>query len=259
MSIKIYEAYRLRRGVDLFGLLWEVKREAQRRIQERLKKIFMDVLQGRSHTAYLQLKEQEGLFKAWVHDKHKENSEKAYTLGLYTKWVEEECPPEFRVEEGVFPVSNEEVLKVARPEGNWTEGIHPGVFDIDAWALAKYGEQLNHFQRNPWALDVCVTARRCRDRFYLIPYCERTSLLTGCLNFMENDERLDDFSYWNNSDRPEEVTSQDWTWRATVWNELTVPERWAEFLVLDILSWHGWSEVSPMIEIAQEQQEGNAW
>lgn len=256
MSIKIYEAYRLRKGADLFAFLWEVKREGQRRAQKRLKRIFEDVLEGRSHTAYLQLKEQESLFGAWLREKHGEDSPKTRTLALYAKWMKEECPPEFRIEEGVLTVSNEEVLRTAKRDA--TEGMRPGVYDVDAWALFKYGEQLTRFERSIWALDVCVSARRYRDRFYLIPYCDDACLLTGSLDFMKDDERLEDFSYWNNSDRPKEMTSRDWAWRATVWNELTEHDRWLDFVTLDIVSWHGWSQVSPMIEIVREQFNGRA-
>jgi hypothetical protein len=253
MSIKIYEAYRLRRGIDLFSLLWDVKREGQRQAQTRLKRIFETVLDGRSHTAYLKLQEQENLFRAWAHDEHGKDPGTDVTLGLYAKWLRDECPPEFRVEENTLSVSDQEVLAMAKRDA--TEGMRPGVFDVDAWALAKYGEQRNQYDRNLWALDVCVTTRRCRDRFYLIPYCDHMCLLRGCLDFMRDDERLEDFSYWNNTDKPEEVTSQAWTWRGTVWNELTKPERWSEFVVLDVVSWEGWSQVSPMMGLLREQYE----
>jgi|GEM_PF-5076103 len=253
MSIKIYEAYRLKKQVDPFPLLWDLKGEGQRRARERLRKIFEDVLEGRSHTAHLQIREQQGLFTAWARENHGEELEKtpSLSLSLYAKWEKEHCPPEFRVAAGIYPASNEEVLTAARRDA--AEGMRPGIFDVDAWALAKYGEQLARFERNAWALDTCVAARRFRDRFYLIPYCDRACLLAGCLEFMQTDGRLEDFSYWNNSDRPEEVTSQDWAWRATVWNELTDHDKWLEFVTLDVVSWHGWPQVSPMMEIARER------
>jgi hypothetical protein len=253
VSIKVYDAYRVAKGADPFEVLWSTKRRAQADAKKRLIPMFHDILDGRSHSAHLRRQEKDKLFKAWAREHHDED-DRGNAAALYMKWLKEECPPELDAkdgEHGVYGVSNEEILTAGKRE--IAEGVKPGVFDVDAWMHAKYGEQLTRYQRDLWALDVAVTMRRYRGTFYLIPYCDRACLFGKLLDFMADDERLEDFGYWNNTDPPEDVSSQAWTWRGTVWNDLTKDELWAEYVTVDIVSWPGWSDVSPMMDVARER------
>lgn len=252
MSIKVYEAYRVARGTDPFDLLWDIKRRAQAEARAKLAVRFHDILDGKSHTNHLRLQEQDKLFKAWLNEHHPD-AESRDVFRLYGEWGREHCPDELRTDGNVLSVSNEEVLRAGKREVGG--GVKPSVFDVDMWMMKKYGEQLTNYQRNPWALDVAVTMRRYRNRFYLVPYCDRACLLRGTLDFMAEDERLEDFSYWNNTDPPDEVSSQQWAWRGTVWNDLTEHERWSEHLTLDIVSWMGWNDVSPALDVARSRNE----
>lgn len=250
MSIKVYEAYRVAKGTDPFDVLWDIKRRGQAAAKAKLTTVFRDVLDGRSHTTHLRLREQDALFAAWVRE-HREPDEKINVLRLYSNWAREDCPEELKTEEGVYAVGNEEVLTASKRAAEG--GAKPGAFDVDDWMHKKYGEQLTRLERDTWALDVAVTMRRYKNRFYLIPYCDRACLLGGILDFMGNDERLEEFGYWNNTDPPEELSSQQWAWRGTVWRHLTEHEKWTEFVTIDIVSWTGWSDVSPMMDMLRER------
>jgi len=254
VSIKVYEAYRVARGVDPYELLWEIKRRGQEAARERLVRMARDILDGRSHTEHLKLKQQDALFKRWLEKHHPGETTEELARNLlsrYSEWAEKECPAELRREPQIYAVGNDEVVEAGR--GDPGQGIKPGVFEIDAWMMKRYGEQLTELRRHEWSLDTTVTMRRFRNRFYLIPYCDSACLLGHILDFMATDERLEEFGYWNNTDRPKEVTPSQWAWRSTVWTALTEHDRWPEFVAVDVVSWAGWSYVSPMMHVARER------
>lgn len=257
MSLKVYEAYRVQEGLDPYPVLWEIQRRGRENIKRKLRKVFSDISEGISHAEHLKSVKQNKLFAAWLKEKYPGRED---MMGLplfrdYREWSETECPEEIRRLEGVLAVSNDEVFKKGkRPEKVGTDET-PGVFDIDSWAKVMYGEQLARYERDLWALDVSVTVRVFDGRYYLIPYCDRVSLVDGVLEFMQDMEELEDFSYWNNTDRPEEVGEEEWEARASVWWHFSEGENWTRYLTLDVLSWETWSEVSPMRDAALEAVE----
>lgn len=247
MSTKVYEAYRIREGHDPFRVLWEIQRRGREGARQRLAKLYRDVLEGRSQEEHRKQQEQDKLFTAWLKEKHGDGERDHFSfLHEYYTWAHSECPPELKTSADVYAVSNEEILAAALSKKKEA----PGVFEVDCWARAQYGEQLTKHEKHPWALDVAVTVRTLDGRFYLIPYCEDSCLLSGILKFMETMEELEDFFYWNNTDPPDEVTEPEWEARGDVWYHFTGGDRWAEFLTLEIVSWMGWPEVSPLIEMA---------
>lgn len=250
MSIKIYEAYRVREGVDPFDLLWDLKRKGQLEAKKRLAKIFQDVLDGRSQEAHEKHAEQSKLFTAWVQEKHKPG-EKVNVMSLYLEWAKEHCPPELRTPKDVISVGNQEIFEHAKRTDK-TDEDKPNVFDIDGWMLAQYGETLAKYEWNVWALDATITVRRFENRYYLIPYCDRRCHLGGLFDFLDDDERLEDYAYWNNTDRPERVEEEKWEERSRVWNHLTKHDVWPNFLGTDVVSWAGWSQVSPSIDLIRQ-------
>jgi len=250
VSIKIYEAYRVAKGVDPYEVLFDSRRRAQKNARDRLGKIMRDVLEGRSQAGWDKIEEETRLFQAWMKEHHSEVSAPHERLGLYMKWEKDGCPAELQRPDDLITVSNEHVL--SRGKKKHVEGDKPGIFDIDRWMHAEYGDTLTEHEWDLWAIDVSITMRIYRGKFYVIPYCDRRCHLRGLLDFMAGDERLEDFSYWNNTDKPDEVSSQKWAWRRTVWNDLTKPERWNDYVTVDIVSWLGWMEVSPMVEVMRE-------
>lgn len=246
MSTKIYEAYRVAKGVDPYEVFWDIKHRGQREAKRRLGQIFHDILDGKSREAWAKVEEENALFKAWVQNNHPE-AQGLELLHLYRDWVKNERPIELRRPEDLLAVSDKEILEASGRDV--PEDEKPTAFDIDSWMHKQYGETLTKREWDLWAIDVAVTVRKYRNRYYLIPYCDRRCHLHGVLDFMQRDERLEDFAYWNNTDKPDEVKNSDWVWRRTVWNELTDHERWKECLVIDIVSWMGWPDVTPMIEV----------
>jgi len=172
-------------------------------------------------------------------------------MSLYLEWSKEHCPPELRTTKDVISVGSKEIFEAAKRTDK-TEADKPNVFDIDAWMLARYGETLNKYEWDVWALDATITLRRFEGRYYLIPYCDRRCHLGGLFNSLEEDERLEEYGYWNNIDKPDEVTDTKWEERGRVWNHLTDPDIWPNFVAVDVVSWSGWSQVSPSINLIRQ-------
>jgi hypothetical protein len=253
VSTKVYTAYRVQKGVDPFTLLWDLKQRGQLEAKKRLKLIFDDILNGKAEEAARRIHQQNVEFREWAEANDHEIT-KANLFPLFNTWVEEHCAPELKKKNGaVMAVTHQKILTdIGREEDAKGNGVKAGAFDIDRWIHLNYGQQLTNLQRNPWALDVTITLRRYRTRYYIIPYCDTACAVTGSLDFLATDERLEEFGYWDNSDKPDEVTDHEWAWRSTVWNDLTKPELWGQFVAVDVVSWTGYDAVSPALEIAQE-------
>jgi len=218
----------------------------------RPSKTFHDILDGRSSDAWLKVEEENRLFAAWLKEHHPDTDVPTKWVSLYREWIIEHCPPELKRLEDLMAVSDEEILKASKR--THVEGDKPGAFDIDSWMHKEYGKTLAEHTWDLWALDASITMRVYRSKYYLIPYCDRRCHLGGLLDFMADDKRLEDFAYWNNTDKPDEVSTQKWAWRRTVWNDLTKHERWKEFVSVDIITWPGWVDVSPMMEVARSRK-----
>lgn len=256
MSIKIYTAYRVAKGVDPFELLFDLKRRGREEAKKRLRLIFEDILNGKAEEAAHRIAHQNVAFGEWCNaNGHEISSDRIF--GLYQTWLREHCPPELKEKNGAaIAVTNKQILtEIGRKEDAEAEGIKPSIFDIDTWMSKKYGAQLSQTRRNPWALDTTITLRPYRSRYYLIPYCDGACAVAGSLNFLADDPRLEDFAYWNNTDKPKEVTDHEWAWRATVWNDLTDWDRWPNFVEVSVVSWDGWIYFSPAMDILREKNE----
>jgi len=262
VSIKVYDAYRVQRGVDPFNLMADLKRRGQQEARERLTVIFGEILSGASQAEANLLERQNELFTAWLKENHGEpkNIGSSEVFGLYREWMREHFPEELKrtTAPPKIAVHNHAILRAAGRKDADIESMKPGIFDIDHWMTKCYGDQLTDLQRNLWALDTSITIRKYRSRYYLIPYCERSSLVGGCLEFLDKDDRLEEFGYWNNTDKPAEVTTSQWAWRGKVWTALTDHERWKDFLCVDVVSYFGFSDVSPALELLRKNPKEEA-
>lgn len=228
MSIRVYDAYRVRRGADLWPLLWSIKRRAQEQAKIQLAKVYCDVFEGRAQ-ALSDWYERAGLeFTTWLEGRPMD-------WLLHDEWMK--THPESRI--GVRPSA---VLPVSK-----------STWDIDAWARREYGAQLASPERNWWNLDVSVRVYRHNSQFALRGIVDRMSLVGESLNIMGFQPELELFSYWNDSDRPEGVSAEKWSQRAKWWAQINA--RADEFITLDIVSFADFDQVSPLRELLAEYED----
>lgn len=116
----------------------------------------------------------------------------------------------------------------------------------------RYRDQSTKAESNPFDFDIWIAVREYRGKLYLIPNCGIGA--NGCLAFLKKDQRLEDFAYWNNSDKPQHLSEKSWTARGAVWDALNLgptvagqlcTDTWSDYLVLEICSYASFWKVKP--------------
>lgn len=236
MSTKIYTAFRT--TSDPFTLAAKIKEEGQRQAREKLKEIAVAILSGAAHAEAVMNQEYNRRFLEFLASRGiTEPTMKDYlTLRGEFEFPEHlkrtQAPPPIAVLNSEIPGLDEHLLGMK-------------MLEIGHWMEKRYAEQLQSQSRNPWYLDTSVTFRRYVGAYYLIPYCDRVSHVSGCLDFLETLPDVEDYAYWNHTDRPNHVSEKDWDERSATWYHMLDHDRWGHFLTLEVVSYPGFSHVCP--------------
>lgn len=95
--------------------------------------------------------------------------------------------------------------------------------------------------------DVSVSFRQWKNKIYLIPHC--SSKMRKVLDFLNNDVRLVDYHYQNQTDRLENISAQAWDKRAKVWDGIFDSGQWEDVLFLEICSWNTFLSIDPFFDL----------
>lgn len=150
MSIKIYEAYRIRAGRDRK----EVLRDIRLRGEEVVKKKLVEILRIMWQCCRPEIDRSRRYFES---------------QRLLSKWITEDTSSKFME-----------------------------AFDASV--------ELTVYEHN--------------RRTYILPAQRRISVFREAYEFLEDHPDLEDYCYFNSSDRPDEVTTQSWNARKRVWNQI---------------------------------------
>jgi hypothetical protein len=104
-------------------------------------------------------------------------------------------------------------------------------------------------ERSFFDFDVNVAFREYKGRVYLIPYCDLT--MREVLDFLDEDPRIEEFGYQNQTDRPERFTPQEWAARSRVWHALTKEPTWYEFALVEVSSYGKFWRLNPWWDLAE--------
>jgi hypothetical protein len=107
-----------------------------------------------------------------------------------------------------------------------------------------YRIQSSRMDRCGINFDASVTVRQNRGRFYLIWYADCLSPVARCFDFMDDDPRLEDFHYQNQTDRPDGISASAWAHRRKVWAEI-YQAGWDHFLTLVICDFDRYRTLDP--------------
>jgi hypothetical protein len=198
VSTKIWEAYRVRDTHDVWEVLWDIRRRAEKNVRKTLTKLYNELLEDAKR------------------------------------------PPEAR-----------ELLEGATalmPDlGDF------GYLQASRYVQDQYRQTIGKSERSIWDLSVSVVVRRpSRRRYLLIPY-PGSGLLSGSLAFLRRHKALADFHYQNATDRPSDVSAQEWEGRARTWEPLLEDDRWQDKLELSIVSIEGWFRIDPAWDLMRKQ------
>ncbi len=105
-----------------------------------------------------------------------------------------------------------------------------------------YRAQLGSPDRNFFNFDVNIGVWEYRHRLYLIPFCD--SLMRDVLRFLRRDPRLEDFCYFNNTDRPRGISQAAWDARGIIWDAIDAAG-WHDHIVIDICSHSSYWTIDP--------------
>jgi len=166
MSIKIYEAYRLKRGVKLDEWLIKTSDKAERAVHKRLKRV-TDHLMG-DPQVFLDLVKEHELSAKRHH-------------------------PDEQGKVGVVAATSL-------------------IYDL-------MGAQLQSLLKSEWDLRVWLNVYVWKNRYYVMPYIG-SHMLYGSLDCLKNDPDLEDYCYFNNTDRPDNIPAREWGARRRVWNAM---------------------------------------
>jgi hypothetical protein len=189
MSIKIYNAYKLKDSRVLWDFCREVKKEATKNIKDILK------------VTYNFLEEKEN-FEEIIRNR--------YNL--------------------------EEDTKVELPHISWY------IFD-------KYNSQQTSSTDNSYNFDLFICFYEYNGEIYITP--GEGLPVKGTLDFLESRKDLVDYSYWNNTDKPEDISQDEWEKREKIWKNIIEDDA---FLVLNICSTDIFYKLDPCMELIKERQ-----
>jgi hypothetical protein len=153
---------------------------------------------------------------------------------------------------GVF----QEKLKYWRENGRFPERAEfRARLDIVRDTLREeYQKSSTSSLRSSFDFDVSFAFREHEGEVYLIPYCDMS--LQNVLDFLKKDDRLVDFWYTNQVEKPKKISKKDWESRRKVWERLTDEDLWNNVVVLEICNFPMWYLVDPWQEIALKNQGG---
>lgn len=111
-------------------------------------------------------------------------------------------------------------------------------YDLSYWLYKKYKEaSQSPYRGEPFDFDVELSIRKYEGRYYVMPHA--SGPLRHILSFLdEPNEWVEEYGYWDNTDKPEELTEEEWAERAAVWYPLSEYGRegvWPDVLVFEVM------------------------
>lgn len=106
-------------------------------------------------------------------------------------------------------------------------------------------EQQGVNEIHPLGLETGIEIRESEGRFYLIPFRSRMSIFEKVIDFIKDDERLEEYGVWDKPGKTEAMSHEEYEERVAIWGILKQPERWALYVSLDITPFADWREFAP--------------
>lgn len=118
-----------------------------------------------------------------------------------------------------------------------------------------YRLQQSNPYRNEFNFDVSLGVHELRKRYYLIPYCDLR--MRKVLDFLKKESRLEDYSYWDNADPPNDLPYTKFKARGRVWDAI-YKAGWDNVLTLQICDVQSYYQVDPSYDEGLRAQMLNA-
>lgn len=119
-----------------------------------------------------------------------------------------------------------------------------------------YKEAQQSSYKNEYNFDVSIAITPHNGCYYLRAFWDRTSLVHGCLDFLDELPDLRDYHYQNSSDRPKDVTAREWLRRRKAWDAMCNPKTDViRHVALDICNKDNFWRLDPWISLVHKYKE----
>lgn len=115
-----------------------------------------------------------------------------------------------------------------------------------------YKESTTSPYRDLFNFDVWVRFLHHRGRVYVNAHADMW--MEKAVEFVGFDRRLEDVSYWNNTDRPKDVTERTWRKRKKIWESLG--DTMSPMVTVSLCDWSSFTSVMPYFAMSREIREG---
>jgi hypothetical protein len=193
VSTKIYVAYKLKDGSDL----WTMLRRLRDRSIEEIKKVLINIYKSLIESVDENSKDYKENLKDWKKD---------------DPWMAK------------FLTAHDTFRKLKRD-----------VFEKDEFMAIVWIHELD-------------------GKFYLIPNWQGYGGYFGKIfNFMKRDKDLEDFSYWDNTDKPSRIRVKEWEARGKIWDRI-FDDDGGFGVELRLCDYYTFYKVDPWIEFSRDQR-----
>jgi hypothetical protein len=128
----------------------------------------------------------------------------------------------------------------------------------DMKMIKGYLGQLGSAENNPFDFSASLVFREYKKEIYIIPHRgmpfgvkRKDSMWGDVFSFLRRDPRVVDFAYWNNTDRPRNISAREWEARGRVWDALDA-NGWRANLVYEVTAPGGLYLLNPYSEVVRE-------
>jgi len=128
------------------------------------------------------------------------------------------------------------------------------LFIVDDLMRQEVVKQATSMQRNHFDVSVSVSLFELNGQYYLRGFCDRGSCLGGSLDFLNDMSELEDYYYQNSTDKPEEISDEEWKKRVEIWDSIYSDHGFTTCqLHMDICDWEIYAlKFSPFLDFYKE-------
>jgi hypothetical protein len=118
-----------------------------------------------------------------------------------------------------------------------TAGDH--ALKVERELINNVNKDVSNMVRSPFDPDCNLCIYPYNNEFYARSFCDRVSLIVkNSLDFLEHMEEIEEFCYYNNTDKPDNLSDKEWSNRECIWNNIMSADTnyIGNFVLLEICS-----------------------
>ena len=124
-------------------------------------------------------------------------------------------------------------------------------FTVSRWVSDEFRKENINPMRSFFGMDVSMSVRENRGRFYIIPYAN--GMMQNVLDFLRTDRKTEEYHWQNQTDKSARCSDAAWEQRGKDWQEMLGKndDHWWDTLVLDLLSPSNFYRLDPSYRMAK--------